>query len=246
MAASQLAVAAAQAVIRDAKPSLPDGRPFLIDGYWGSTTNAQYASLSSVDRERVNATLIASKSSIDEVQRDMASRKARETANEINDDWIAADKLEALTRRVAAELKVAEYADALVGFAQLEPAKKVVNGTTYYNVRSTNGSSRGLFQLQPPAWRDASKYVQLPSYSDGVYDAYHNTRAMVGYVLYLINTPKVGLKAQGWPITADTLYAAYNQGLGGLARAVEGGKMEGNQSKAAQGKVASAARLIRK
>lgn len=245
MAASQLAVAAAQAVIRTHRPNLADGRPFLIDGRWGTTTNSQYSALNPIQQEQVKATLIAAKSSIDEVQRDLAARKVREAANGIDGDWIAADKLEALVRRAAAEQNLTEIADALVGFAQLEPAKKVVNGTTYFNVRSQNGSSRGLFQLQPAAWADARKRVDLPAYSDGVFDPYQNTRAMVAYVDYLINAPKVGFKAKGWPITGDTLYAAYNQGLGGLARAVRGGGMEGNQSRAAKDKVAKAASLLR-
>jgi len=77
-----------------------------------------------------------------------------------------------------------------------------------------NGQSRGLFQIQPAAWSDVSKLVNLPAYKTAVFDPLWNSRAAAGYVKVL----QKQLRALGYtePFSPGVLYVAHQQGAGGF------------------------------
>lgn len=94
-----------------------------------------------------------------------------------------------------------------------------VGPTLYYFVLSKNGSSRGLGQIQPGAWKDSSRVlgklgIRLPRYEDGVYQVWTNILASVGYLLFNESI----LRKNNVPITSRTLYLAHNQGAGYFTR----------------------------
>jgi hypothetical protein len=97
----------------------------------------------------------------------------------------------------------------MFGFAMIE---------SNFNPRATNGQSRGLFQMQPAAWKDASKYISLPSYDEHWMDPLANARAAAAY----LNIAKRSLKRKGISTTDPRyLYMAHQQGVSGFAELLQ-------------------------
>jgi hypothetical protein len=92
----------------------------------------------------------------------------------------------------------------LLGFAKIE---------SNYDPHATNGGSRGLFQMQEPAWRDAGKIIPLPDYESNWMDPLSNARAAAAYLKISMNS----LRNRGVD-TVDPrhLYLAHQQGVSGF------------------------------
>jgi soluble lytic murein transglycosylase-like protein len=93
----------------------------------------------------------------------------------------------------------------LVAFARIE---------SNFNPRATNGSSRGLFQMQEAAWTEAAEVVSLPQYTAGWMDPVANALAAAAYIrLNLRQLSHYGLNAEVEP---RWIYLAHQQGAAGL------------------------------
>jgi hypothetical protein len=116
--------------------------------------------------------------------------------------------------KAADDLKVP--AKWLVAFARIE---------SNFNPLATNGSSRGLFQLQEAAWDDASKLVKLPNYIDSWMDPVENAKAAAAYVR--INYSQLKRKGLDASLHPEYIYLAHQQGIAGfleIKRVAEGGR----------------------
>jgi hypothetical protein len=92
----------------------------------------------------------------------------------------------------------------LLGFALIESG---------FNPNATNGQSRGLFQMQPSAWLDASKMVPLPPYDEYWMDPLSNARAAAAYLkISAQSLAKRGIKT----VDPRHLYMAHQQGVSGF------------------------------
>jgi hypothetical protein len=93
----------------------------------------------------------------------------------------------------------------LVAFAFIE---------SRFNRLAINGSSKGLFQMQPAAWADARQLVVLPDFSTNWLDPYWNALAAAAYMRLNMRQ----LKAMGLDVSSEPrwLYMAHQQGAAGL------------------------------
>jgi hypothetical protein len=202
------AVRAAQAIL-----ALVD-RTLVTDGRWGKFTNGVYTSAPISVRMQVDAVLaltglsaarlhnehvIAKK----EATPEYVTRKAEARAARGHVQAASAADVEAALINASNQTGVS--LPLLKGFMQIESRGRS---------NATNGSSRGLFQIQPPAWKDASKVVKLGDYNTSWYDPYQN--ALAG-AAYLLNNQRV-LRSLGYrgEISPAVLYLAHQQGAGGF------------------------------
>lgn len=152
--------------------------------------------------------------------------------------WINASQLKIHIDKAAAVVGLDP--SIMEGFVRLE-AEKSADGK-WFNPNSRNGSFKGLTQMGVAAWTDATKWLQsrkgvsLPSYDSSAFDAYYSVLAGSAYAA--LNAEL--LRKRKLPVTAYTLYAAHNQGVGGFAALVRGGSVVGQQSKAANSVIAQA------
>lgn len=105
------------------------------------------------------------------------------------------------------------------------------------NPTAVNGSYRGLFQMGPSAWQDASDwlvrngYNALPRFGDAVDNPYINARAAFAYRYALSDQ----LRSQGYTgeLSDSELYLAHQQGAAGfmrIVRASRGARLESKDS----------------
>lgn len=87
------------------------------------------------------------------------------------------------------------------------------------NPSAVNGSSRGLFQMQPASWAEASEWllkkgINIGSWADRVLDAESNAMAAAAY--FQLNSSR--LRSLGFtdPVTPAVLYVAHQQGAAGF------------------------------
>lgn len=91
-----------------------------------------------------------------------------------------------------------------------------------FDPNAVRGIFKGLFQMGPPAWEDASDIVDsmglppLGKYSENWSDALQNSRAAIAYQLAL----EAQVKSLGWraPLSEAERYLAHQQGAYGLVR----------------------------
>jgi hypothetical protein len=219
-----------------------------VDGLWGRRSQAAFVSIDSKVREVIETKVSETHGvSVGAIAASYAAKSTQARAN--SSSWIPSTDAEALASR-AAEL-VGIPADAFVSFLRLEPSIRIVNGVTYYDTRSKNGSFRGLFQMGVPAWETAARWaarsrgrrVNLPplrSY-DFVWDAWENTYAAA--LLASANIATLMRSRPSFRIDGAVLYAMHNQGPTGYVRLVEGAGVVGKQSVSANRLLASAIRL---
>lgn len=128
-------------------------------------------------------------------------------------------EIDAVINRVAKETGV--DASILTPFVDIE---------SKFNNTASNGSSRGLFQIQPPAWNEVKRAnPQVPNYNEAVWDPYWNT--YVGAKYMALNTKYLRSHGYTGPITPQVLYLAHQQGAAGftsLWNLVERGKGDGS------------------
>lgn len=177
------------------------GREFEIveDGKWGRYTQRAYETVSSGLRAEV-----------DDVLRDMGTSAEAERARRLSAKTAAAvavsgaNDVQGIIRAVADQLGVSQK--LMLGFARIE---------SNFNPRATNGSSKGLFQIQPAAWADAKALLpDLPNYEAGVFDPRENSRAAATYIKIVERRlRRFGMTGE---ISPSQLYLAYQQGAGGL------------------------------
>lgn len=183
-----VAVRAAQLLLKTVEPSLK------VDGFWGPKTEAAFAKAPDSLKAQVRA---------------IFKEGGKVIPNESR--WISRERAEDIVRSEAAALGMGQHADALCQFLAREARKRNTGGGVEYDINSRNGRSTGLMQMQPAAWMDAKRRnSSIGEFADDVYDPRMNIRA--GIIYASINAPHI-VKA-GYPVNADTLYLAHNQGVG--------------------------------
>lgn len=195
-------------LVRQAQVILADGGADIrADGKWGGYTMAAYNAASPEAREAVNSLLGSAGTSATAL---FDARKVQKRTAAVQLEKAAANPAATALRPMIAS--VAQEAgispDTLLAMAKIE---------SNFNPNAVNGSSRGLFQFQPPAWKDANTFLRgaLPPYAEGVFNPLANARAAAAYIK--INTRSL-LARPAWvgPITPAVLYMAHQQGVGGL------------------------------
>jgi len=209
----------------------------IIDGRWGKFTQGVYSKLPDDVRQQVDVSLegagltaaelwqthLAEKASnSDSYQR--AKAYAREhRAGEVTRVLEAGLAMKPARSATRAEIDEAIATAALGTGVPLNTLHGLVRIESNYRSNAENGSSRGLMQVQPAAWSDASKLVSLPPYSRGVWDPIANATAGAAYAK--INEQRLKKSGFSDPITPAVLYLAHQQGAGGfmeLWRAAKG------------------------
>lgn len=195
-------------------------KPIVIDGLYGTKTESLLEGLSKDQLSNANAiyqaisgrTLISLRQRVEGVEvadggSVFSSHKRALTMNDKS--VISPSELRLLVTKYAKIAGMQDYIDAIVAFADREAPKAYEKGVFVgYSTVAKNGSSRGLFQIQPNAWVDAAR--NMPGL--GPYDPFNvekNVAACVGYAAFNIKQIKPFT-----PITGDTLYLAHNQGAG--------------------------------
>jgi len=204
------AVRAAQSIMQRDTPTL------IVDGRWGSFTNAAYERANGTDRTAIDGVLRAyGLTALGLFQQNQAAKAASDQA------YLTA-KSEARRQRSlapnSAEMQQVDQAitDAanatgvprawILGFARLESG---------LNPRAVNGSSRGLLQIQPRAWKDAQDVdPTIGRYGENVFDPRMNALAGARYLA--LNRDRIVKKGYTGPITPAVLYLAHQQGADGF------------------------------
>lgn len=185
----------------------------VVDGKFGKFTTSVYERATAADKSAIDAMLRGLGTTVSGLRAERASVAAvRDQLDQKEENWIPVEDAAALVRRHAARYGIGTHAEALVDFLRREARMRVVQGVPFYDVKSKNGSSRGLMQMQPAAWEHVQQAVDrnLPPYESAVWDPETNIRAGVAYAIINIRA----IQAAGKPVNADTLYLAHNQGAG--------------------------------
>lgn len=131
--------------------------------------------------------------------------------------YLPVDRTNKLIHEILDLMNISAMRKTIEELVALEATAVTVKGVLCYDVLSTNGSSRGLTQMQPPAWEDAAAFLKKAdksldpgTYRERVYDPAYNLLASIGYAL--INAS--WLKKNNILVNAETLYLSHNQGLG--------------------------------
>lgn len=218
------ASAAAQGVLRTVSPTL------LVDGKFGTTTQKAYDSADASIKGTVERVVQALGLSVKDLIAYQGS--LRDTAKSLSAGgvkYVSRVDVDALVRRASATLGRPELAEKVMGFVDLEAAKKVIDGMTYYNTLSVspNGLYKGLFQMGQAAWADATVRLSrvgytLPIFAAGWANPEYSVFAGVAYAAANADA----LISRNIPVTAQTLYAAHNQGVGGFSSYVKSGTVK--------------------
>jgi len=196
--------------------------PLAVDGKWGRFTQGAYRALSPERRSVVDAALAAEGSTAAGLMayRDTVRSEASAAIRAASSSRVSVDQ--------AIELAAKEAgidSGVLRGFVAIE---------SNFNPDARNGSSRGLGQVQPAAWSDVQKRIELPAYDSmvngkmAVFDPLLNARATATYLR--INRERLMRLGVANPSLAQ-LYLAHQQGAGGFAElftVATGGKPKTN------------------
>lgn len=227
----------------------------VVDGVWGSGTQAAFDGASDDVRRQITKLLEAENLSVYSIGRvttqvaepkdprvaprplgaNAPAVKPAPAAREGRKRWYTLAELEPSLRSATSGLAHATY-DRMVRKLKLEAAQRTTNGVTEYDSNSKNGSYRGLFQMGSAAWADVQRLLGR-SY-DEVYDPAVNARAAALYIEFNVRAAR-RLGYNG-PITDNVVYAMHNQGAAGFVASVGGRGVQGDQSRAARGVIASA------
>lgn len=188
----------AQAVMSGFVPSL------VVDGKWGSFSQATYDGLRPSQRDIVDGALrgagLPSASALAEHRRKVkAAGKASRDPGIVNIVLAAADEF-----GIPRELMLA-----------------TVETESAFNPNATNGSSRGLGQMQPAAWEDALKLApDIGAYANWS-DPRSNARATAAYLK--LKTLELGRRLGKKNIRVEPwmIYLAHQQGTAGFAQLME-------------------------
>jgi len=216
---SDKAVRAAQAIMERDTPTL------IVDGRWGSFTNAAYERARGADRTAIDGVLRAyGLSAAGLFQQNQAEKAAGDQAYTAAKDEARRQRSLApnAPERQEVDAAITDAANAtgiprawLLGFARLESG---------LNPRAVNGSSKGLMQIQPRAWKDVQDIdPSVGAYAQGVFSPKMN--ALVGARYLALNRDRIQKKGYTGAITPAVLYLAHQQGADGfieLWRASEG------------------------
>lgn len=228
----------AQKATRAAQSLLKEHAPIVVDGRWGSYTENAYRGANGGVQTAVQAvTRSFGPEYTPEAIRDFVRSSKRVAVGEVGADWLPADKARAIVERAA--LTVGIEPAALLDFLNLEPSRKVVNGVTYYNVKSQNGSYKGLFQFNGDAWKSAASIAPQIGPFSNVFDPVANSLAAAAYAKFNSNVVKKQYGYNG-PFTGEVYYTMHNQGAAGFIKILRGGKIAGVQSKDAVQRIARA------
>lgn len=223
---------------RAAQALLKEHSPIVVDGRWGSFTENAYRSANGGVQGAVQAiTRSFGPEYTPEAIRDFVRSQKRVAISQVGADWLPADKARAIVERAA--FTVGIEAAALLDFLNLEPSRKVVNGVTYYNVKSQNGPYKGLFQFNGDAWKSAASVAPQIGPFSNVFDPVANSLAAAAYAKFNANVVRKTYGYNG-PFTGEVYYTMHNQGAGGFIRILRGGKVAGVQSRDAVVRLARA------
>lgn len=190
--ANRLAIQAAQLLMsKDAN--------IVVDGKWGSYTQSVYDKVSPNVRSAVDNMLSAGGTSASILRAARAEEKAAGIIAQANVTTVE-DAIVAAAKEAGVDVAT------LRGFAKIE---------SNLRANAVNGSSRGLMQMQPAAWADASKVVpNLPSYDKAVFDPLQNARAGAAYLK--LNSRALLKNGFDGDISPAVLYLAHQQGAAGF------------------------------
>lgn len=222
----------AQAILKTGSPNL------LIDGKFGTHMRKVYDTSSGDLRAMVDRALKEQGTDVNTLTQFFSQlAEARKSVSKADGgSWVVYSDAMAYVRRFSQLLGMPDIADQIMGFLDIEAAKKVENGVKFYNARSVSPNKQylGLFQMGQAAWTDAQGFInkknggyKLPDFSAGAFEAEANVAAGVAYSI--LNASR--LKKGGFPVTANTLYGAHNQGPTGFMSYVKRGTLAApNQS----------------
>lgn len=169
-----------------------------IDGVWGKTTQKVYEALEPATKTKVDSLLASLGTSAIKIR---AARMAQKSALRPTSPAPSVSQAIAnASNRTGVPLRMME------AFARIESG---------FRPDAVNGSSRGLFQIQPSAWADVrAQHPDIPPYNAGVWDPYYNATVAGFYVRQNMRT--LGRLGYAGPLDGPALYLAHQQGAGGL------------------------------
>lgn len=202
------AVIKAQQILLSADPTL------RLDGIWGPVTARAYARATAEQRARVDNALLTAGLTVDGINRYQARGGDQERYSDTT-RYIDREAANQIVKEEAQRLGLSQHAEALQDFLRREARRVSLNGNILYDIRSRNGSSQGLMQMQPGAWIDAAKTDPTL----GSYDPYNPRKNIAAGIAYAKRNIRA-IERAGKPVTADTLYLAHNQGAGFFTRGI--------------------------
>lgn len=201
-----------RAAVASAQKLMAQDVPWLqVDGQWGKTTERVFRSLPLEKRNQI--ALMMGRNYMTSPEQE---KQAREFAR--LQEWITVLDAEQLVAKAAKLYGVERYTVAFCHFLRRE----AVFSAGRYLVTSRNGSSAGLMQMQPGAWRDAMKVGNkkvpgsIGSFAENVYNAEQNIRAGIAYATLNISI----LERVHVAVNDETLYLAHNQGAGFFTKGI--------------------------
>jgi hypothetical protein len=206
-----VAVRQAQQVLQRSSPTL------IVDGRWGSYTHAAYERAPGEDQVEVDAILTTHGYTAEELIR------ANRAAKAARDEAYLAVKQQA---REARAQQSPNAGDRAAVTAAIQAAAKqtgipeswlttLVRLESGFNPRAINGSSRGLMQIQPAAWKDVQQIdPSVGDYNSNVWDPAKN--ALVGARYLMLNRDRLRRYGFAGEPTLPELYLAHQQGAAGF------------------------------
>lgn len=202
-------VRTAQAILREFDPTLQ------IDGRWGKFTNGVYANAPKSLQLRIDAVLAVSGLNANQLftenqlmkrSGDIGYLNAKAAARAERGHVQAASAAEVERAIANASQQIGIPINVLKGFVHIESRGRS---------NAVNGSSRGLFQMQPAAWQDAKKIVPtLGDYNASWADPVQNALAGAAYIK--VNQQVLTKLGYSGAITPAVLYLAHQQGAAGF------------------------------
>lgn len=189
----------------DAVASAQRALEVKADGIWGPKTFNAYKVASPAVRTAVDGLLQKAGLSVEAIMQYQTAGGDRQKAAVISAKTRSASPEEIRDAIRTASDKLGVPEKTLEGFARIESGM---------SNNAVNGSSRGLFQMQPAAWADASRIVPLGDYETNWSDPVQN--ALAGGAYLKANERTLRRLGYDGPFTPAVLYLAHQQGAGGF------------------------------
>jgi len=201
----------AQAIIASSQPD------FRVDGHWGSFTETAFNAVPASTRNAI----VAAVASFNLTPHQL---KTAFDLEKLDKKKAAAEKTRALLERggtvVRQDVAAAIANAALVTGVNSSILNTFVKIESNGNPSAMNGSSRGLLQVQPAAWREAAAWLQarkgvrIGTWEQASLNAHDNALAGAAYIQ--INSDRLRSLGYQGPLTPAVLYMAHQQGAGGF------------------------------
>jgi hypothetical protein len=190
---------------------------FKVDGHWGGFTQKAFDQAPAGTQAAIVAAIGSYNVSTSQLRDAFAAEK------------LTPSRSDAETRRkliarsggeVQQEVQRALENASLVTGTSLSILQPMVSVESNGNPFASNGSSRGLLQVQPAAWAEAAdwlrrvKNVVIGTWAKSAYSARDN--ALAGAAYLQINIGRLKTLGYTGPISPAVLYLAHQQGAGGF------------------------------